>query len=321
MPIEMDRKNGIPLYIQLKNQIIEVIKNGELKLGDRMATERELANELGVSRKTVSHAYNLLEREGILISHQGKGTFVADDSSGWKSYADQECVMKFIDLAIESAFEHDLSTAEFLDLVRARTCEKEALLSKAQAVFVECNIEQARAFADQLSERTHFKLLPITVGELESMVDSTRQLIENAEVIVPTFNHVNEVKDILKRHGLEKKVMGVAINPNLETVVKIAKYPENTRFGLVCLSEEFFYKVDMALKSAGLKDLDLKSTISHDRHQLQLFLQDVDVVIVSPGRLEEAQNIVGANKDVIRFDYSLDDNTVKLIQTRMMERS
>ncbi|QRN85160.1 GntR family transcriptional regulator [Clostridia bacterium] len=319
MPIQINRNSGIPLYLQLKNQIIKEISSGELKLGDRMATERELASEINVSRKTVSHTYNVLEQEGVLISHQGKGTFVADDTTGWKTFTDKESVLKLVDLAIESAFERDIPTADFLDIVRARVQEKEAYLSETQAIFVECNIEQARSFADQLSEKTHFKLLPVTVAELAEMSMSTKHALEKAKVVVPTFNHVNEVIEILKKHGIKKKVMGVAISPDLETIVKIAKYPEDTQFGLACLSEEFFYKVAMALKTAGLHNLRLKHTKSRDRNALVRFLQDVDVAIVSPGRLKEITEIVGEDKDVIRFDYHLDDSTVKPIISRLVE--
>ncbi len=319
MPIQVDRKSGIPLYLQLKNQIIKAIGCGELKLGDRMVTERELASEINVSRKTVSHTYNLLEQEGVLISHQGKGTFVADDTTGWKTFTDKESVLKLVDLAIESAFERDIPTADFLDIVRSRVQEKEAYLSETQAIFVECNIEQARSFADQLSEKTHFKLLPLTVSELAEMSDSTRHAVKKAKVIVPTFNHVNEVKEILCKHEIKKKVMGVAISPDLGTIVKIARYPEETRFGLACLSEEFSYKVELALKTAGLNNLKLRSTKSRDRNVLERFLRDADVAIVSPGRLKEINDIVGEDKDVIRFDYHLDDSTVKPIIARLVE--
>jgi len=319
MSIQIDRNNGIPLYIQLKNQIVQAIKQGDIKIGDRMVTERELAKTLDISRKTVSHAYNLLEKEGILVPHQGKGTFVADGYTGWKSYINKEKVLKFVDLAIESAFENEISTAEFLDLVRTRAREKEEALFGTQAVFVECNIEQAQSFADQLTEKMNLNLVPVVVSELKAMTKSTKALIESAKIIIPTFNHVNEVKEILEQHNIETPVMGVAITPDLEVLVRVARYPNGTRFGLVSLSKEFFYKVEFALKSAGLNELDIKSTTTHDEETLKLFLQDVDVIIVSPGRLNEILEFVNNQKDVIRFDYSLDAGSVKVIVSRLMD--
>lgn len=320
MLIQIDRSAGIPLYIQLRDEIVRAIQQGELRVGVRIPTERELANDLGVSRKTVSHAYNILEQEGVLISHQGKGTFVSETAHLEYAQLPPEAVLEHIDMAIASAYEYKMSAIDFIDLVRSRTWEKESERSNEQAVFVECNIEQARAFAEQLTERTHFKLLPLTLTELERMSDNTRLIVDNANVIIPTFNHVDEVKVMLEKHGFDKKVMGVALTPDLETVVKIAKYPDGTRFGVICISEEFFFKVDVALKSAGLKNLSIKSTTSYQYKDLKLFLENIDVVIVSPGRLKEIQGIVEANQDVIRFDYSLDDSTVKLILSKLISK-
>lgn len=73
MNININRKSGVPIYIQVKNQIMKEIKSGDLKIGSKMPTERELAEKLGTSRNTISAAYNLLEQEEILTSYQGRG--------------------------------------------------------------------------------------------------------------------------------------------------------------------------------------------------------------------------------------------------------
>ena len=65
-----------------------------------------------------------------------------------------------------------------------------------------------------------------------------------------TFNHVNEVKNSIR--NMDKEVLGVAINPNLESIVKIARHPADSKFGFICLSEEFIFKMKSALEGAGL---------------------------------------------------------------------
>ncbi|PAB60188.1 GntR family transcriptional regulator [Anaeromicrobium sediminis] len=315
--MNIEKNSGIPLYIQLKNEILRAIRNGEYNIGDRMDTERDLALSLGISRKTVSHAYKQLESEGVLVSHQGRGTYVAQVRNSWKQDSDKEKVNKFIDLAIESAFENDISTIEFLDMVRTRAREKENLLYKTTAVFVECNIEQARGFADQLSGITGFKVIPITVAELNNMTLQIKDIINKAKIIIPTFNHVNEVADLLE--GYDKKIVGVAINPNLETIVKIAKYGEGSKFGLISLSKEFYHKVDYALSMAGLNNINIVSTISGDELELKNFINQVDIVIVSPGRQMEINQLVDGEKDVIPFDYALDKGSVKSIMSHLIE--
>ena len=73
---ELDVGSGVPLYRQLHGQIKEFIRSGRLRQGERMPATRELAGVLGLNRATVSAAYGLLEREGLIKGHVGRGSFV-----------------------------------------------------------------------------------------------------------------------------------------------------------------------------------------------------------------------------------------------------
>jgi GntR family transcriptional regulator / MocR family aminotransferase len=66
---------------QIYRQLRERILDGRLKSGDRLPASRELAEELAVARKTVTHVYDLLISEGFLESRRGSGTFVAAGSA------------------------------------------------------------------------------------------------------------------------------------------------------------------------------------------------------------------------------------------------
>jgi GntR family transcriptional regulator len=72
----LEVNSSIPLYVQIKNYIIENIKNGVYKKGQRLPSERVLSIILGVSRMTTRQALLSLVQEGILESKPGKGTYV-----------------------------------------------------------------------------------------------------------------------------------------------------------------------------------------------------------------------------------------------------
>lgn len=317
MDINIDRKNGIPIYIQVKNQIMSLIKNGELKIGTKMPTERELAQNLDTSRNTISSAYNLLEQEGVLISYQGRGTFVAEEAGSWKQHNIKDKLLKIIDIALEEALEMGLDTKEFLAIVQDRIREKEELIKGVNAIFIECNIEQANVFARELSQAANLNVVPMVVSDLKDRDEKVQNLLENAQVIIATFNHVNEIKELIA--DLDKDVFGVAINPSLETIVKIARYPRNTKFGLVCISNEFRFKIENALKSAGLEGLDINATISRNTEDVGKIVNMSDVLIVSPGRRREIETLTEGKKEVIRFDYNLDQDSVKAIISKIIE--
>jgi DNA-binding transcriptional regulator YhcF (GntR family) len=319
MDIKVDRKSGIPIYIQVKNQIMNDIKNGNLKIGTKMPTERELSQNLNTSRNTISAAYNLLEQEGVLISYQGRGTFVAEETKSWKQHSAKDKLLKIIDLGLEEALEQGVDPMEFLFLVNERVKEKEEIMKEVNAVFVECNIEQARVFAKELSQLANVNVTPIVVSELKDRDGEIQKTLEKAQILIATFNHVNEVKELTV--DIDKEVLGVAINPCLETIVKIARYPKETKFGLVCISKEFHFKVENAIKSSGINIDEIYATTSRLQGDIEAVIKASDVIIVSPGRREDVKKLlIGKNKkEVISFDYSLDQGSVKAIISKIIE--
>lgn len=67
-----------PFYQQLKDKIIDDIESGKLKHGDKLPSERELAEQYGISRMTARHTLSILEREGVVERRVGAGTFISN---------------------------------------------------------------------------------------------------------------------------------------------------------------------------------------------------------------------------------------------------
>src|ERR1700758_4744622 len=71
------RNLAMPAYRRIQNEILERLQTGQLKPGDVVDSERELAKIHGVSLMTARHALAGLEREGKVVRRRGAGTFVA----------------------------------------------------------------------------------------------------------------------------------------------------------------------------------------------------------------------------------------------------
>jgi GntR family transcriptional regulator len=69
-------REGVPLYVQIANSIAERIRSGELGTGDQLPSERQLAEELLVSRMTVRQALLALRQQGLVDGQHGRGTFI-----------------------------------------------------------------------------------------------------------------------------------------------------------------------------------------------------------------------------------------------------
>lgn len=83
MFLHVDTANGIPIYVQLINQIKSCIAGGILIPGDRMPSVRELASQLTVNPNTIQKAYQELEQAGIIETVRGRGTFVYGTGTGF----------------------------------------------------------------------------------------------------------------------------------------------------------------------------------------------------------------------------------------------
>ena len=77
MRMIISNSSPVPIYEQIKNNIIDQIISGELNENDSLPSIRVLAQDIKISIMTIKKTYDELESEGYIKSIQGKGTFVA----------------------------------------------------------------------------------------------------------------------------------------------------------------------------------------------------------------------------------------------------
>jgi GntR family transcriptional regulator len=83
--LAIDLHTGVPVYRQLIDQVRGGIASGSLTAGDQLPTVRQLAVDLAINPNTVMRAYRELELGGLLETHQGTGTFIANKKIERKS--------------------------------------------------------------------------------------------------------------------------------------------------------------------------------------------------------------------------------------------
>ena len=76
MLLSLDFSGKLPIYLQIRNQIVLGIASGELAPGEKLPTIRDLAEQSGVNMMTVSKAYSLLKQEGYITTDRRGGTVV-----------------------------------------------------------------------------------------------------------------------------------------------------------------------------------------------------------------------------------------------------
>lgn len=77
MKLNLDPESSVPIYIQIEDSIHSLIAAGQLQPGEQLPTIRELAANIRVNLNTVARAYFELDREGVISTQRGRGTFVS----------------------------------------------------------------------------------------------------------------------------------------------------------------------------------------------------------------------------------------------------
>ncbi len=111
MILQLDFLSEIPIYMQIRNQIVYFIAEGKLSPGKKLPTIRNLANELGINMMTASKAYQLLKQEGYILTDRRSGAVVSHNlpKSGMLSEKlKQELEMVILEAKLNGILKEDI---------------------------------------------------------------------------------------------------------------------------------------------------------------------------------------------------------------------
>lgn len=118
MKILISNTSDIPLYQQIKVQIVDAILKGTLKEGDLLPSIRSFANDLRVSVLTVRRVYDELEQEGYINSQVGVGTFVSKGNTELLREAKRRLVEEKMQDMIHTAKSLDIGIQELNEMMK-----------------------------------------------------------------------------------------------------------------------------------------------------------------------------------------------------------
>jgi GntR family transcriptional regulator len=112
--------DGVPIYLQIVNQVRYLVSSGRLKTGDELPAIRALAEELVINPNTVARAYRELEVAGIVEKRRTAGTFVSDAGSRLARRERLKIIVQRVDALVAEARQMGVSRDELIDLLRER---------------------------------------------------------------------------------------------------------------------------------------------------------------------------------------------------------
>jgi len=112
--------SGMPVYLQLVDQVKAAAASGALQPGEALPSIRPLAEELRLNRNTVAKAYSELESLRVIATLPGKGCFLKQNHSPLRKEIRRKLLIEEIDEAIVMAHHLQVPGPEFLELVQER---------------------------------------------------------------------------------------------------------------------------------------------------------------------------------------------------------
>lgn len=114
MNVLIDFESEIPIYIQLRNQIVKGIARGELTEGYSLPSVRSFADDIGINMHTVNKAYTILKAEGYIVLDRRHGAFI---SVSKKNNSDKEKFKEDLSVTIHSCIAKGMTKEEINSII------------------------------------------------------------------------------------------------------------------------------------------------------------------------------------------------------------
>jgi GntR family transcriptional regulator len=120
MQIHISTADGIPIYLQIVNQVKYLVSSGRLTAGEELPPIRALAEKLVINPNTVARAYRELESAGIVEKRRTAGTYVSDQGSPLARRERLKILTDRVDALLAEARQMDIDFADLLKLIERR---------------------------------------------------------------------------------------------------------------------------------------------------------------------------------------------------------
>jgi DNA-binding transcriptional regulator YhcF (GntR family) len=274
----IDRASGLPIYLQIRHQIVYEIALGHLQPGVSLPSIRQLAANLRVTTVTVRHAYDALAADNLVVSHPGKGVRVADLS------ADARIQVSLRREALADLFAPALNRARALgyspEEIRAGFQRALAVKGRPRVAFVGSEQEFVDRYTPLLAGTVRdlgVEVVGVLLRDLKRRGVEALGPLEPPEHVATLVRSYAEVRNLLRDTALP--VFGLALELSSETRAELLALASTTRavlvaervnlIGMAHLIEQYW------MPAATMRKVPLES------RALAVALRDADVIIHS----------------------------------------
>lgn len=299
--IRLQEHGSLPLYLQIKYQLVYLISTHQLPTGLRLPPVRHLASNLGVNSRTVSQAYRELQAEGLTESSPGRGTFV-------KSFQAQPTVVRYHRLTelLLTAYE----AARGLGFSESEVVQRFALVASQarKQIPVLFAIEEQPIIGRYLNSlRRHLgdviEPVGVLIGDIERGDPATMELLERHFYVLAFARSMPRLKSVLAEHLDDYEIVTITAVLTDDTIAFLNDLPSATK-AVVVSDNQFLHAVLAELVEHSSLDTSLiPAFLPSDREQFLAAAAKAEVVIYT---LAVGHMLDGLNDAIPRLELGYD---------------
>ena len=302
----------------MEEQIRYFLLSGALQPGTQVPTPKDLGTYLMINRNTVIAAYKELEKEGLLVTKHGQGTYISDKLPVPPDLEKRQALMNLVNETMNKTQELGFSSEDLFTLVFNQAVLGLDSISNIElrALVVECNKPDLDYFYNTLKNELGIQINSCLLSELEERIHE--DAVTMADFVITSVIHLEDVKAILEL--LNKDVLAIYATPHLQTYMRIAQLPAGTKVGIACGTERGACNMKNALLEAGINHVDLEYCGSENKSMIHEFLSRVDWVITSRMVYDELRAIAPPKVKFMEFFNELDKPGIEMLKQYISKR-
>lgn len=317
--LEISKERPEPIAKQIANLIMKNVEMQLLLPGEKLPTERELAQLLQVSRGTIKAAYQYLEQSNVIRTRQGSGSFVLRDEELSQKIRREKAVHLLAD-TVTSLREMGLSISEMTHLFDA--CVSQLTDAVVNIAIIHDSAELLLDISRQLSYQPRV-MTSIFITESITESKEPEELLRNFDIIVIPEPQYQEVYTRLPM--LQEKCMEAAISPTSETLIHMTTIGREQRIGIICRTNMFLSTVKRLLLSYGFQENNIVSYFEMDYTTETYFPGGIHALISfgdahifkNPNFAFRNEEFEQKNGKIIAFKHQLERGTLLMLEDRI----
>ena len=315
----VDKASKVPLYLQLRDLVEYYVSTGAIAAGEQLPTVSDMAQTTGITFETVRKAYNELERDGLLASNRGRGTFVKAPAGNRPARRNgagpRQTPAERLEAAIEAYLRETSDPAQAVANIHSLANRIAGRTAPEYVVFTECNVPQVEGFSKLLRERLGIAVHAVLLPQLKNEIARALEQGGRPAAVITTGFHVQEVRSLM--HGMDVPVDFVITRMSPEARRELDSIDHGARFGFVCRDEKSIPLYRELLRSEFALESELRCCTVNEERELAVLLQEVDVLFASPTVIDQVTRAAPEGVRIFNvFDW-VDPMSVEVIRERL----